>query len=218
MLTYVTGQIYTTLRPERWRRSGKAICRGPGILPIATTLLHGWVWLGRWLTRLWFVPHTASTMTNRRWLRARDCISARRITISGRSWRLQQFPLFLNDPFPSNYPFPVPGSALAIQRDLRTPYLQQWNFNVQRGLGSGRVLELTYAGTKGTKLVAARDINQPRPSTAAAELASESALRRHQYFGVARELDLSFAAGSIRAEILARVDGAGILHVREINR
>ena len=86
----------------------------------------------------------------------------------------QQFPLFLNDPFPSNYPFPVPGSALAIQRDLRTPYLQQWNFNVQRGLGSGRVLELTYAGTKGTKLVAARDINQPRPSTAPSVLASES--------------------------------------------
>ena len=79
---------------------------------------------------------------------------------------LQQFPLFLSDPFPANYPFPVPGSALAIQRNLRTPYLQQWNFNVQRGLGGGRVLELTYAGTKGTKLVAARDINQPMPSTA----------------------------------------------------
>ena len=80
---------------------------------------------------------------------------------------LPQFPLFLHDPFPSNYPFPVPGSALAIQRDLRTPYLQHWNFNVQRGLGGGRVLELAYAGTKGTKLVTARDINQPQPSTAA---------------------------------------------------
>src|SRR5690606_2849782 len=64
------------------------------------------------------------------------------------------------------YPFPVPGSALAIQRDLRTPYLQHWNFGVQRALGRSRVLELTYAGTKGTKLIGARDINQPRPSTA----------------------------------------------------
>lgn len=80
---------------------------------------------------------------------------------------LPQFPLFLHDPFPANYPFPVPGSALAIQRDLRTPYMQHWNFNVQRGLGSGRVLEMTYAGTKGTKLISARDLNQPRPSTAA---------------------------------------------------
>jgi Carboxypeptidase regulatory-like domain/TonB dependent receptor len=79
---------------------------------------------------------------------------------------LPQFPLTLSDPFPANYPFPVPGSALAIQRDLRTPYLQHWNFNVQRDLGRSRVLELTYAGTKGTKLIGARDINQPRPSTA----------------------------------------------------
>ena len=83
-------------------------------------------------------------------------------------YALQQFPLTLSDPFPSNYPFPLPGSALAMQRDLRTPYLQQWNFNIQRELGSGRVLELTYAGTKGTKLIAARDINQPQPTPAAA--------------------------------------------------
>ncbi len=79
---------------------------------------------------------------------------------------LPQFPLTLSDPFPANYPFPVPNSALAIQRDLRTPYLQQWNLNVQRGLGSGRILELAYAGTKGTKLIAGRDINQPQPSPA----------------------------------------------------
>lgn len=77
---------------------------------------------------------------------------------------LPQFPLTLSNPFPSNYPFPVPGSALSIQRDLRTPYLQQWNFNVQRELGGQRVLELAYAGTKGAKLLASRDINQPRPS------------------------------------------------------
>ena len=77
---------------------------------------------------------------------------------------LPQFPLTLSDPFPSNYPFPVPGSAFAIQRDLRTPYLQHWNFNLQRGIGNGRVLEITYAGTKGTGLMSARDINQPQPS------------------------------------------------------
>jgi hypothetical protein len=80
---------------------------------------------------------------------------------------LPQFPLSLSDPFPSNYPFPLPGSALAMQRDLRTPYLQQWNFNIQRDLGSGSVLELTYAGTKGTKLIAGRDINQPQPTPGA---------------------------------------------------
>jgi hypothetical protein len=81
-------------------------------------------------------------------------------------YALAQFPLLLHDPFPANYPFPIPGSALAIQRDLRTPYLQQWNVNVQQGLGSGRVFEIGYAATKGSKLVSARDINQPQPTPA----------------------------------------------------
>jgi hypothetical protein len=78
-----------------------------------------------------------------------------------------QFPLLLHDPFPTSYPFPSRSSALAFQRDLRTPYLQHWNFNVQQELGTGRVLEIGYVGSKGTKLLSARDINQPQPSTAA---------------------------------------------------
>jgi hypothetical protein len=78
-----------------------------------------------------------------------------------------QFPLLLHDPFPSNYPFPSPPSALAFQRDLRTPYMQHWNFNVQQELGRSRILEVAYVGTKGTKLLSARDLNQPQPSTAA---------------------------------------------------
>ncbi|HEX8352597.1 MAG TPA: TonB-dependent receptor [Pyrinomonadaceae bacterium] len=73
------------------------------------------------------------------------------------------FPLTLDDPFPANFPFPLPDSALAIQRDLRTPYMQHWNANVQRQLGASRVLEVAYVGSKGTKLLSARDINQPQP-------------------------------------------------------
>jgi hypothetical protein len=72
--------------------------------------------------------------------------------------------LTLNDPFPSSFPFPLPDSALAIQRDLRTGYMQHWNFNVERQLGSRSVLEVAYVGSKGTKLLTARDINQPQPS------------------------------------------------------
>ncbi|HEU4871646.1 MAG TPA: TonB-dependent receptor, partial [Pyrinomonadaceae bacterium] len=37
---------------------------------------------------------------------------------------LPGLPLTLNDPFPSFFPFPLPDSALAIQRDLRTGYMQ----------------------------------------------------------------------------------------------
>lgn len=76
---------------------------------------------------------------------------------------LPGLPLTLNDPFPSFFPFPLPDSALAIQRDLRTGYMQHWNFNIERQVFSGSVLEVAYVGSKGTKLLTARDINQPQP-------------------------------------------------------
>lgn len=72
--------------------------------------------------------------------------------------------LTLNDPFPSFFPVPLPKSAFGFQRDLRTPYLQHWNVSLQQALGKSRVLEVAYVGSKGTKLITARDINQPRPS------------------------------------------------------
>jgi hypothetical protein len=75
-------------------------------------------------------------------------------------------PVTLSNPFPSNFPLPTPPSALAFQRDLRTPYYQHWNFTVQQQIGKSRVFEAAYAGSKGTKLIAARDINQPLPSPA----------------------------------------------------
>ncbi|MEJ7605046.1 MAG: hypothetical protein WKF37_01985 [Bryobacteraceae bacterium] len=79
---------------------------------------------------------------------------------------LPTFLLLLHDPYPLNYPFPIPSSALAIQRDLKTSYVQHWNFNIQQVTGAGGVFELGYVGTKGTKLLAARDLNQSRPTPA----------------------------------------------------
>lgn len=77
---------------------------------------------------------------------------------------LPGLPLTLNDPFPSFFPFPLPDSALSIQRDLRTGYMHHWNLNVERKIGSETVIEVAYVGSKGTKLLTARDINQPQPS------------------------------------------------------
>ena len=77
---------------------------------------------------------------------------------------LPGLPLTVNNPFPSFFPFALPDSALAIQRDLRTGYMQHWNFNVERQLGDKNVVEIAYVGSKGTKLLTARDINQPQPS------------------------------------------------------
>ena len=77
---------------------------------------------------------------------------------------LPGLPLTLNDPFPSAFPFPLPHSAFGFQSDLRTTYLQQWNLSLQQELGKSRVVEVAYVASKGTKLITARDINQPRPS------------------------------------------------------
>jgi hypothetical protein len=81
-----------------------------------------------------------------------------------------QFPLTLSDPFPSNYPFRIPGSAFSFQRDLRSPYVHHWSLLVQQEIARDTTLEMGYVGTKGTKLYAARDINQPAPSPASPNL------------------------------------------------
>ncbi|HEX8000924.1 MAG TPA: TonB-dependent receptor [Pyrinomonadaceae bacterium] len=78
---------------------------------------------------------------------------------------LPGLPLTLDNPFPSFFPFALPDSALAIQRDLRTAYMQHWNLNLQQQLGRSRVVELAYVGSKGTKLLSARDINQGQPNS-----------------------------------------------------
>jgi hypothetical protein len=75
-----------------------------------------------------------------------------------------QFPLSLSDPFPKNYPLSLPSTALAFQRDLRTAYTQQWSFEIQQEAGRNQLVELAYAGSKGSKLIGARDLNQPLPS------------------------------------------------------
>jgi len=77
---------------------------------------------------------------------------------------LPGLPLTLDNPFPSFFPFPLPDSALAIQRDLRTGYMQHWNLNIERQVGRNGLFEVAYVGSKGTKLLTARDINQPQPS------------------------------------------------------
>lgn len=53
---------------------------------------------------------------------------------------------------------PIP--AVAYDENLRTPYAQQFNLTLQREFGNTMILSLGYVGTKGTKLVGLRDINQ----------------------------------------------------------
>ncbi len=48
----------------------------------------------------------------------------------------------------------------AVDRGLRTPYVQQWNFGFQYEFTRETMLELRYLGTKGTKLLQALAFNQ----------------------------------------------------------
>jgi hypothetical protein len=49
----------------------------------------------------------------------------------------------------------------AVDPQMRTPYVQNFNLNVQEALGSRAVFQIGYVGSKGTKLFRFRDINQP---------------------------------------------------------
>jgi Carboxypeptidase regulatory-like domain len=48
----------------------------------------------------------------------------------------------------------------AVDRNLHTPYVQQYNFGVQRDLGRNTVVEVRYVGSKGTDLLESLAFNQ----------------------------------------------------------
>ncbi|MGB8321731.1 MAG: carboxypeptidase regulatory-like domain-containing protein [Candidatus Acidiferrum sp.] len=53
---------------------------------------------------------------------------------------------------PFNGSFAQPMTLLTLDPNLRLPYAQDWNLNVQRAFGNDWLLEVGYVGTKGTKL------------------------------------------------------------------
>jgi hypothetical protein len=58
-------------------------------------------------------------------------------------------------------PFPPSGADIFFTpRELATPYVQNWNLNVQQNLADSVAFQLGYVGSKGTKLVRLRDANQ----------------------------------------------------------
>ena len=54
-----------------------------------------------------------------------------------------------------------PFTIFATPRDFPSPYIQNFNLNVQQKLGESASLEVGYVGSKGTRLVRLRDANQP---------------------------------------------------------
>lgn len=65
-------------------------------------------------------------------------------------------------------PYPAPpnltGNVVNVQGfelHARAPYLQSWNLTVEREIGNGSAVEISYVGSKGTHLGRRYDINQP---------------------------------------------------------
>ena len=68
----------------------------------------------------------------------------------------------LSAPFPGEGYTP-PASVNALQPDFRTGYAQHWNAGLERELPGGIVARASYVGSKGSKLLRRRNLNQPAP-------------------------------------------------------
>lgn len=73
----------------------------------------------------------------------------------GAAWRR-----FDGSTFPLNEPF-APKNFTFISPFTRTPYVQQWTFNIQLEPSRGNLIDVRYVGTKGSKLMARINMAQP---------------------------------------------------------
>lgn len=71
------------------------------------------------------------------------------------SWDRDAFP----DPASPQFPVGTLSPFSVDPRD-RSPYIQQWNFSINQGLTDNLLVEVAYAGSKGTKLAERVNINQ----------------------------------------------------------
>lgn len=58
--------------------------------------------------------------------------------------------------------FPLPAGGLFTGQGLRSPYIQEFNFSIQRQITSSTMIEAAYAGKIGTKIEALRPYNPAR--------------------------------------------------------
>jgi hypothetical protein len=57
----------------------------------------------------------------------------------------------------------VPQTQHTVSRDVKTPYMQNWNFGIERQLAQDMLIELNYQGSKGTHLGSFLSTNDPPP-------------------------------------------------------
>ena len=77
---------------------------------------------------------------------------------------------YISNPYPNGYVQPsgsslglltnIGAAANSVDRDQKSIYMQQWNLNVQQALPGDIVVDLAYAGSKGTHLLQTLQFNQ----------------------------------------------------------
>lgn len=87
-------------------------------------------------------------------------------------------------PDPSSPSFPVATlSPFSVDPRDRSPYIQQWNLNIEQQIGQNLLVELAYAGNKGTKLTERVNINQAVLPADPANITPLATRRRFPSFG-----------------------------------
>ena len=65
---------------------------------------------------------------------------------------------------PSNFVAPPgPCEVYGVDRNIRTPYVSNWNLDIQHAITNNLSIDIGYVGNHGTKLLGKLDINQPAP-------------------------------------------------------
>jgi hypothetical protein len=81
------------------------------------------------------------------------------VPVGGSPFPFQTDPAHLK--FPTPIAFGPGGTAGFVSADMRTPYVEQYNFSIQQQLGKDWSAELAYVGNAGRKLLGQKDLNTP---------------------------------------------------------
>jgi len=66
-------------------------------------------------------------------------------------------------PLPGGGTSPAPCEIYAVNPNLRTPYVSNWNLDIQRAITNNLSIDVGYVGNHGSKLLGQVNINQPPP-------------------------------------------------------
>ncbi len=91
-------------------------------------------------------------------------------------------PIFGTTPVP-------PYGAFAVSQDLKLPYVENFNLNVEQQLGPTTIAQVGYVGTRGHRLALMRDINAPTPSAAGLSQARRPFAARYPELAAINELE-----------------------------